>query len=132
MAGKKKGIRIWREKGRIGRQKRMFGWGELLTAFFTACLACAWWAGILSVFPIVLSLAWLYGVIVLLSATCAFILCCMGKWAAVPLFAAAGKLLVFPLEEMGGRRAINLVYDAGYPHLPAADKFIQEVKKLYL
>ena len=46
--------------------------------------------------------------------------------------AMAGKLLVFPLEEMGGRRAINLVYDAGYPHLPAADKFIQEVKKLYL
>ena len=98
MAGKKKGIRICREKGRIGRQKRMFGWGELLTAFFTACLACAWWAGILSVFPIVLSLAWLYGVIVLLSATCAFILCCMGKWAAVPLFAAAGVFLWFLRE----------------------------------
>lgn len=44
----------------------------------------------------------------------------------------AGKLLAFPLEETGGKRSINLVYDAGYPSLPAADKFVEIVKQLYL
>lgn len=44
----------------------------------------------------------------------------------------SGKLLAFPLEETGGKRSINLVYDAGYPSLPAADKFVETVKELYL
>ena len=43
-----------------------------------------------------------------------------------------GKLLAFPLGETGGKRDINVVYDAGYPCLPAADKFIKTVKQMYL
>lgn len=44
----------------------------------------------------------------------------------------SGKLLEFPLGETGGKRNINVVYDAGYPSLPAADKFIKTVKQMYL
>ena len=44
----------------------------------------------------------------------------------------SGKLLAFPLGETGGKRNINVVYDAGYPSLPAADKFIKTVKQIYL
>ncbi len=44
----------------------------------------------------------------------------------------SGKLLAFPLGETGGKRNINVVYDAGYPSLPAADKFIKTVRKMYL
>lgn len=44
----------------------------------------------------------------------------------------SGRLLEFSLGETGGKRAINLVYDAGYPSLPAADKLIQTVKDLYI
>ena len=44
----------------------------------------------------------------------------------------SGKLLAFPLGETGGKRDINVVYDAGYPSLPAADKFIKTVKQMYL
>ena len=44
----------------------------------------------------------------------------------------SGKLLAFPLGETGGKRNINVVYDAGYPSLPAADKFIRTVKQMYL
>ena len=44
----------------------------------------------------------------------------------------SGKLLAFPLGETGGKRDINAVYDAGYPSLPAADKFIKTVKQMYL
>jgi DNA-binding transcriptional LysR family regulator len=42
----------------------------------------------------------------------------------------AGKLLV-PLGAEGGRRSVNLVFDAAYPVLPAADKLIRKVKELY-
>lgn len=45
---------------------------------------------------------------------------------------AGGRLLAFPLGENGGSRDINMVFDAGYPNLPAADKFIKTVKKMYL
>ena len=44
----------------------------------------------------------------------------------------SGKLLAFALGETGGKRNINVVYDAGYPSLPAADKFIKTVKQMYL
>lgn len=44
----------------------------------------------------------------------------------------AGRLLAFPLGGNGGNRSINLVYDAGYPSLPAADKLIKIVKNMYL
>ena len=44
----------------------------------------------------------------------------------------SGKLLAFPLGATGGKRNINVVYDAGYPNLPAADKFIKTVKQMYL
>ena len=44
----------------------------------------------------------------------------------------SGKLLAFPLGETGGKRNINMVFDAGYPSLPAADKFIKTVKQMYL
>lgn len=44
----------------------------------------------------------------------------------------SGKLLAFPLGETGGKRNINVVYDARYPSLPAADKFIKTVKQMYL
>src|SRR5699024_3763172 len=44
----------------------------------------------------------------------------------------SGKLLAFPLGETGGKRNINVVYDAAYPSLPAADKFIKTVRKMYL
>lgn len=44
----------------------------------------------------------------------------------------SGRLLAFSLGETGGKRNINVVYDAGYPSLPAADKFIKTVKKMYL
>lgn len=43
----------------------------------------------------------------------------------------AGKLLEFPLGEEGGSRSVNLVVDAAYPVLPAADKLIRKVKELY-
>ncbi len=43
----------------------------------------------------------------------------------------AGKLLEFPLGEEGGSRAVNLVFDAAYPVLPAADKLIRKVKEMY-
>ena len=44
----------------------------------------------------------------------------------------SGKLFAFPLDETGGKRNINVVYDAGYPSLPAADKFIKTVRQMYL
>lgn len=44
----------------------------------------------------------------------------------------SGKFLAFPLGETGGKRNINVVYDAGYPSLPAADRFIKTVKQMYL
>ena len=43
----------------------------------------------------------------------------------------AGKLLEFPLGAEGGSRSVNLVFDAAYPVLPAADKLIRKVKELY-
>lgn len=43
----------------------------------------------------------------------------------------AGKLLEFPLGTEGGSRSVNLVFDAAYPVLPAADKLIRKVKELY-
>ncbi len=42
-----------------------------------------------------------------------------------------GKLLEFPLGEEGGSRSVNLVFDADYPVLPAADRLIHKVKELY-
>ena len=44
---------------------------------------------------------------------------------------SSGKLLAFPLGSGGGKRSINLVYDSGYPVLPAADKFIETVRAMY-
>lgn len=44
----------------------------------------------------------------------------------------AGRLLAFPLGENGGNRSINLVYDAAYPSLPAADRLVKTVKSMYL
>ena len=55
-----------------------------------------------------------------------------GSARAFYTYSNGGKLLAFPLEETGGKRSINLVYDAGYPSLPAADKFVEIVKQLYL
>ena len=43
----------------------------------------------------------------------------------------SGKLLAFPLGKAGGTRNINMVYDAGYPSLPAAEKFIKTVQQMY-
>ena len=43
----------------------------------------------------------------------------------------SGRLLAFPLEEGGGRRNINIVYDRDIPLPPAAEKFIRTVKELY-
>lgn len=43
-----------------------------------------------------------------------------------------GRLLAFPPGKTGGTRNINMVYDAGYPSLPAADKFIKTVRQMYL
>lgn len=43
-----------------------------------------------------------------------------------------GKLLAFPPGKTGGARNINMVYDAGYPSLPAADKLIKTVRQMYL
>ena len=45
---------------------------------------------------------------------------------------SSGRLLAFPLGETGGKRNINMVFDAGYPSLPAAEKFIKTVKQIYL
>ena len=42
-----------------------------------------------------------------------------------------GTLIAFPLGKSGGKRNINLVFDAGYPSLPAADKFIKNVQEMY-
>lgn len=42
-----------------------------------------------------------------------------------------GKLLAFPLGSPGSTRNINLVFDAGYPRLPAADKFVRTVEEMY-
>ena len=61
-----------------------------------------------------------------------------GMWISILSKLAAkeeinsGKLLAFPLGATGGKRNINVVYDAGYPNLPAADKFIKTVKQMYL
>ena len=43
-----------------------------------------------------------------------------------------GTLLAFPLGSRGGKRKINLVYDAEYPLLPAAERFIKMIKRMYL
>lgn len=43
-----------------------------------------------------------------------------------------GTLLAFPLGSQGGKRMINLVYDAEYPLLPAAERFIKMIKRTYL
>ena len=43
-----------------------------------------------------------------------------------------GTLLAFPLGSQGGKRSINLVYDAEYPLLPAAERFIKMIKRMYL
>ena len=43
----------------------------------------------------------------------------------------SGKLLAFPLGDTGGRRNINLVFDAGYPSLPSADKFIKNIREMF-
>lgn len=43
-----------------------------------------------------------------------------------------GTLLDFPLGSQGGKRSINLVYDAEYPLLPAAERFIKMIKRMYL
>lgn len=43
-----------------------------------------------------------------------------------------GTLLAFPLGSQGGKRTINLVYDAEYPLLPAAERFIKMIKRMYL
>ena len=43
-----------------------------------------------------------------------------------------GILLAFPLGSQGGKRTINLVYDAEYPLLPAAERFIKMIKRMYL
>lgn len=43
-----------------------------------------------------------------------------------------GKLLAFPLGQQGGKRMIHLVYDEEYPLLPAAERFIAMIKKMYL
>ena len=43
-----------------------------------------------------------------------------------------GTLLAFPLGSQGGKRMINLVYDAEYPLLPAAERFIKMIKRMYL
>ena len=43
-----------------------------------------------------------------------------------------GTLLDFPLGSQGGKRMINLVYDAEYPLLPAAERFIKMIKRMYL
>ncbi len=42
-----------------------------------------------------------------------------------------GDLITFPLGEAGGERDIHLVYDAGYPQLPAAERFVEEVRDMY-
>ena len=44
----------------------------------------------------------------------------------------SGTLLAFPLGSRGGKRMINLVYDAEYPLLPAAERFIKMIKRMYL
>lgn len=44
---------------------------------------------------------------------------------------AAGKLLSFSLSAYGGKRNINLVFDAGYPKLPSAERFIKNVEMIY-
>ena len=36
------------------------------------------------------------------------------------------------LGSQGGKRSINLVYDAEYPLLPAAERFIKMIKRMYL
>lgn len=45
--------------------------------------------------------------------------------------AAAGRLLVFPLGKTGGKREISIVFDAAYPKLPAAEKFIKVLREIY-
>ena len=44
---------------------------------------------------------------------------------------AAGKLFAFSLSAYGGKRHINLVFDAGYPKLPSAERFIKNVEMIY-
>ena len=48
------------------------------------------------------------------------------------LYKKNGTLLAFPLGSQGGKRMINLVYDAEYPLLPAAERFIKMIKRMYL
>ena len=43
----------------------------------------------------------------------------------------SGRLLAFPLEEGGGRRDINIVYDRDIPLPPAAERFIRTVTEMY-
>lgn len=42
-----------------------------------------------------------------------------------------GKVLVFPIGKEGGLRNINLIYDAGYPILPAAERFKRCVCEIF-
>lgn len=42
-----------------------------------------------------------------------------------------GRLLAFPLEEGGGRRGINIVYDRDIPLPPSAERFVGTVLKMY-
>lgn len=44
----------------------------------------------------------------------------------------SGRLLAFLPGKAGGARNINMVYDAGYPSLPSADKLIKTVRQMYL
>lgn len=98
MSGKKSGIRICREEGRRKRQRGTHRWEVLLSAFFTAFLSCAWWAGLLSVFPFNLSPARLYAGIMILSLAVAFILHRMRNWGIALLFTVAGAYLWFSRE----------------------------------
>lgn len=43
----------------------------------------------------------------------------------------SGCLLAFPLEEGGGKRNINIVYDRDIPLSPASERFIKTVVKMY-
>ena len=65
----------------------------LLSAFFTACVACAWWAGILSVFPVRLSSLWLYTGMIFFSLIVSFIVYRGGRWGIAPVFAVGGAVL---------------------------------------
>ena len=100
MSGKKNSIRICREKTSEKRQRGTHGWEMLLSAFFTACTACTWWAGMLSVFPLGLSSVWLYAGIAVFSPAVAFIVYRMKKRSVLFLFFAAGIYLWFSRESV--------------------------------